>query len=120
MKIMIEVSDKEFGLDIQDKFQDFFKRISAEIERRLIMGDELVCGYFERETAEMFLNAFKNALYIHDNSINGDKINSIHIDKDFIDVYGKNETVTFTVGQEVPKELGWVINELRQKTRKER
>lgn len=61
MKLEIDIDEKEFGVDIENKFQDFFKRLQAEIQNRLISNDTLVCGVYELETIEMFLTAFKNA-----------------------------------------------------------
>ena len=61
MIVVIDIDEKEFGIDIADHFQDFFKRVQAEIKSRLISNDILVCGSYELEIAEMFLTAFKNA-----------------------------------------------------------
>lgn len=58
-KIVLNIPDNEFGVDIQNKFQDFFGRVKAEIETRVKSGDTLVCGAYEIETAEMFLKAFE-------------------------------------------------------------
>jgi len=59
MKIMINIPTKEFGVDIADKFQDFFERLKVETEHHLISNTNLLCGNYELETIEMFLNAFK-------------------------------------------------------------
>lgn len=61
MKLVIDINENEFGIDIENKFQDFFKRLQAEIQSRLISNDTLVCGVYELETIEMFMTAFKNA-----------------------------------------------------------
>lgn len=61
MQIVIDINENEFGIDIENKFQDFFKRLQAEIQSRLISNDTLVCGVYELETIEMFMTAFKNA-----------------------------------------------------------
>lgn len=61
MKLKIDIDEKEFGIDIADHFQDFFKRLRAEIKSRLISNDTLVCGNYELEIVEMFLAAFKKA-----------------------------------------------------------
>lgn len=74
MKIIIEIPDKEFGQDIADKFQDFFKRLQAETKEHLISNTNLVCGNYELETIEMFLNAFKEMKIIPDNATIGDMI----------------------------------------------
>lgn len=60
MKIVIDIPEEEFGIDINDKFQDFFQRLRVEIKQHLISGTGLVCGGYELETIEMFLNAFNN------------------------------------------------------------
>lgn len=60
MKIEIEIP-KEFEEDYNsDKFEDFFARVMADIE----MGeyfDRCLCGNYERETAYMLWDAFKNS-----------------------------------------------------------
>jgi hypothetical protein len=61
MKVLIDIPDKDFGIDIQDKFQDFFSRVKVEIEHRLATKDILMCGNYEKETAEMFLSTFKDS-----------------------------------------------------------
>ena len=61
MHIVIEIPDKEFGVDINDKFQDFFSRLKAETKEHLITNTSLVCGTYELETINMFLKAFKDA-----------------------------------------------------------
>lgn len=60
MQIVIDIPKKEFGVDIDDKFQDFFSRLKAEIKAHLISGTDLVCGAYELETIDMFLEAFNN------------------------------------------------------------
>jgi len=52
---------KGFGVDINDKFQDFFNRLKEEIRGHLRWHTSLICGAYELETIEMFLNAFANA-----------------------------------------------------------
>lgn len=59
MQVLIKIPEKEFGVDIADKFQDFFKRLQVETENHLKSHTNLVCGSYELETIEMFLNAFK-------------------------------------------------------------
>lgn len=66
-KIILNIPDNEFGVDIQNKFQDFFERVKAEIETRVESGDELVCGTYEIETAEMFRKAFEQMEISNDN-----------------------------------------------------
>ena len=60
MRVVIEIDDEEFGIDINDKFQDFFSRLKAEIKEHLMTNTSLVCGAYELETIDMFLEAFKN------------------------------------------------------------
>jgi hypothetical protein len=74
MKVMIDVPTKEFGVDIADKFQEFFQRLQAETEHNLISNTNLVCGNYELETIEMFLNAFKEMVIIPEGATNGDMI----------------------------------------------
>lgn len=61
MKIIIDIPEKEFGVDIDDKFQDFFNRLKAEIKNHLTTNTGLVCGAYELETIDMFLKAFGNS-----------------------------------------------------------
>lgn len=60
MQIVIDIPEKEFGVDIDNKFQDFFSRLKAEIKAHLITNTNLVCGAYELETIDMFLEAFNN------------------------------------------------------------
>lgn len=53
MKLVIEIPE-EFERDFKsDRFKEFFERSLADMN--------CVCGNYERETAEMFITAFKNA-----------------------------------------------------------
>lgn len=57
MKIVIEIP-KEFMKDYKEnKFKDFFDRVISDIT----CTECLLCGNYERETAEMFLNAFQHS-----------------------------------------------------------
>lgn len=69
MKVLINIPDNEFGVDIQNKFQDFFGRVKAEIDNRVKVGDTLICGVYEIETAEMFLKAFEQ-MEVDENEVN--------------------------------------------------
>ena len=52
MKLIIDIP-KEFETDYKgDKFKDFFSRVLCDI------GKCVLCGNYEKETAEMFLKAF--------------------------------------------------------------
>ena len=74
MKIIIEIPEDEFGIDINDKFQDFFERVKVDIAHRINAHDTLLCGNYEIETAEMFLASFKRMTIIPSNATNGDVI----------------------------------------------
>lgn len=64
MQIVIKIPEKEFGIDIEDKFQDFFKRLEVEIKDHVISETNLVCGAYELETIDMFLKAFSNSILL--------------------------------------------------------
>lgn len=56
MKISIDIP-REYERDfIADKFKDFFSRVIADIDC------DGMCGNYEKEIAEMFLEAFDNAI----------------------------------------------------------
>ena len=56
MKITIDIP-REYERDfIGDKFKDFFSRVIADI------NCDGMCGFYEKEIAEMFLEAFDNAI----------------------------------------------------------
>lgn len=76
MKIMIDIP-KEFERDLQDKFNEFCNRVIADINFALDKQDPLLCGNYERETAEMFLKAFEKATVIPDNATNGDVLKAM-------------------------------------------
>lgn len=58
MKLAIEIPE-EFEADFnENKFEDFFLRVLSDID------NEGICGNYERETAEMMLQAFKNSVEI--------------------------------------------------------
>lgn len=61
MKVVIDIPEREFGIDIKDKFQDFFSRLKAETEDHMFNGTNLACGNYELETIDMFLKAFSNS-----------------------------------------------------------
>ena len=76
MKVILDIP-KEFESDLQDKFNEFFERVIAEITNLLDYEEPLCCGNYERETAEMFLKAFEKATIIPDNATNGDMIKAM-------------------------------------------
>lgn len=56
MKLTIDIP-REYERDfITDKFKDFFSRVIADINY------DGLCGNYEKEIAEMFLDAFDNAI----------------------------------------------------------
>ena len=60
MRIEIEIP-KEFEPDyVEDKFKDFFSRVLSDIKT----GD--LCGRYEREIVEMFINAFEESKLAYD------------------------------------------------------
>nr|DAD87884.1 MAG TPA: hypothetical protein [Siphoviridae sp. ct43U4] len=62
MKIEIEIP-KEFEGDYNfDKFEDFFMRVSHDIEANDEYLNRYLCGNYEAETAEMFVKAFQNSI----------------------------------------------------------
>lgn len=61
-KIEIEIP-KEFEGDYNaDKFEDFFMRVSYDIEMEMNGYFDGICGNYEKETAEMFAKAFQNSI----------------------------------------------------------
>ena len=74
MQIIINVPEREFGIDIKDKFQDFFKRVKVDTKEHLMNDTSLLCGTYELETIEMFLDAFKEMRIIPNNPTNGDMV----------------------------------------------
>ena len=78
MKVIIDIPEKEFGIEIYDKFQDFFSRLKAEIKAHLISNTSLVCGAYELETIDMFLKAFNDSTLLpknHGRLIDADALN---------------------------------------------
>lgn len=63
MDITITVSEKMFKSDIDNKFQDFFSRVIADIATNLNNGKTAMCGRYEMETATLLLNAFSHGEY---------------------------------------------------------
>ena len=63
MKIILDVSDKLFNTDINDRFQDFFGRVISDIAFSLNNDSSNICGRYEMETAELLKSSFANAVY---------------------------------------------------------
>lgn len=55
MKIIIDIPEEFTGDYITGKFKDFFSRVIADIDNNGL------CGNYEKEIAEMFLDAFDNS-----------------------------------------------------------
>lgn len=55
MKVVIDIPNDFTGDYIVDKFKDFFSRVIADIDCKGM------CGRYEKEIAEMFLNAFDDS-----------------------------------------------------------
>lgn len=82
MKVIIDIP-KEFEEDIKDNFQDFFGRVGTDIaykiaRSRINTDDTPLCGNYELETSEMFLDAFKNMHIIP--KTNGDTMKAMYPD----------------------------------------
>ena len=88
MKIVIDIPEKEFGIDIEDKFQAFFKRLEVEVEDHMICGTNLLCGAYELETIQMFMQALANGTLLpkgHGRLIDADRLkrdNPLHLGLD--------------------------------------
>lgn len=62
MKLTIEIP-KEYEDDFnRDKFEDFFNRVYCDISYNIYTHNTNMCGNYEKETAEMFMHAFENAI----------------------------------------------------------
>lgn len=75
-ELVIKIPEKEFGIELDDKFQDFFSRLKAEIKAYCVSNENLVCGAYELETIDMFLEAFTNSISLpkeHGKLIDADK-----------------------------------------------
>lgn len=84
MKVLIDIP-KEFERDLQDKFNEFFERLIADINFALDKQEPLLCGNYERETAEMFLSAFEKATVIPDDATNGDMIKAMFPNEEVVE-----------------------------------
>ena len=54
MRIVLDIPE-EFRADFEDRFADFFGRVKEDIDYNGL------CGRYEKETAEMFEKAFRDA-----------------------------------------------------------
>lgn len=55
MKVIIDIPKDFTGDYIVDKFKDFFSRVITDIDYKGL------CGNYEKEIAEMFINAFEES-----------------------------------------------------------
>lgn len=73
MKITIDIP-REYERDfIADKFKDFFSRVIADI------NCDGMCGFYEKEIAEMFLEVFDKAI-VGDVNLNANVIPVVNIE----------------------------------------
>lgn len=94
VKLIIDVP-REYEQDfIADKFKDFFSRVIADI------NCDGMCGFYEKEIAEMFLEAFDNA--IGDTNLNANVIPVANIHQEKKD-YTDNELIDMLVANYVEK-----------------
>lgn len=63
MKITIDVTDKLFGRDITNCFQDFFSRVIADTVQDMNDDHIGLCGRYELETATFLKEAFAKGAY---------------------------------------------------------
>lgn len=75
MKVIIDIPNYEFNNDVEDKFQDYFSRVRADL--RDYPSHDKMCGNYERETTDMFLASFKRLQVLPDNLTNGDMIKAM-------------------------------------------
>ena len=92
MKLTIDIP-REYEQDfIGDKFKDFFSRVIADI------NCDGMCGFYEKEIAEMFLEAFDKAIIGEINSnANVIPVANISLDKEDIQKMIQDELKKFQV-----------------------
>lgn len=84
MRIEIEIP-KEFEADCnKDRFEDFFGRVIADIDCNGM------CGNYERETAEMLTEAFKNGVVLHNSKMERGRLIDTN---ELIDIIEGNENL---------------------------
>ena len=92
MKITIDIP-REYERDFSDdKFKDFFSRVIADI------NCDGMCGFYEKEVAEMFLEAFYKAI-VGDVNLNANVIPvaNISFDKDNMQKMIQDELKKFQI-----------------------
>lgn len=92
MKITIDIPREYERGFIADKFKDFFSRVIADI------NCDGMCGFYEKEIAEMFLDAFDKAV-VGDANLNANIIlvTNISFDKDDMQKMIQDELKKFQV-----------------------
>lgn len=85
--------EKRYERDfIADKFKDFFSRVIADI------NCDGMCGFYEKEIAEMFLDAFDKAVVSDANlNVNIIPVTNISFDKDDMQKMIQDELKKFQV-----------------------
>ena len=71
-RVLIEIPD-EFENDLEDKFNDFFGRVKADLGD---CSEALLCGNYEMETIDMFLKSFDSSKVLSGKT-NGDVIKTL-------------------------------------------
>lgn len=96
MKIEIEIPE-EFEADYNvNRFSDFFSRVRSDIDYNGI------CGNYERETADMLAEAFKNSKVVHTVDYRGGRL----IDADRLIEKFKNKNIQIAFDLPVEEILG--------------
>lgn len=92
MKLTIDIPKRYERDFIIDKFKDFFSRVIAD------MDYSGLCGNYEKEIAEMFLEAFDNAI-VGDVNLNANiiPVANISFDKEDIQKMIQDELEKFQV-----------------------
>lgn len=71
MEIKINIPDNFVNDYIGDKFKDFFSRVIADIDNKGM------CGNYEKEIADMFIEAFDNSKDLSEINTNADRIRNM-------------------------------------------
>lgn len=92
MKITIDIPEEYERDFITDKFKDFFSRVIADI------SCDGLCGNYEKETTEMFLEAFNQGI-VGDVNLNANvvPVANISFDKEDIKKIVQDELQKFQV-----------------------
>ena len=71
MEIKINIPDNFVNDYIGDKFKDFFSRVIADIDNKGM------CGNYEKEIADMFIEAFDHSKDLSEINTNADRIRNM-------------------------------------------